>query len=547
MSSTPYIEIDWSSSTSQHSYVQLSDPTPPENNSDDILYNTERLTILSAEDVLSLDINDIYPYTYSTLHFNDNETENQYDDEDYFQQLLQANLNAEIEEISVFRNDTPLVDNTPLTPIQDINPIPPLDTALLLENLPIVENINPIPPLDTAPLSENLPIVEEKNTLLVSLKKSHVTTPNQAGYNKIDEIRRSGTVLDKDGYNKKSLNKMRNIFAYSFQTHKLINSYIVRDTRGSGTLYNTKKSRYFLMELHPNADLCLTKNNSFNLYTNDIDMLKDHRRIFNSTSKKINLNYLIGTYLTFIFSINRQFSRDTVKKYFKRLRQLLIDKLVVIKNRLSHSAKNRQTKTYIRFSFGSHMIYLGFYFRCSDTCTQPAAFVLPNNQWQCNKHFTPVPGLRSNTTQQKGKNYKTVNFNPWKEVHSTRLGLKYNIIVKRYNEWKGKNNSDLKQVMEPITTNRKGKSTTRPFYKEYKNVEFYDNRIPQQVKRWKSLKKSTIKHEKYLYHSKPFLLKENSTVFKKVSHLVEREPSHEKSEEDKLLDQLTRKRAKNWR
>ncbi|CAB5363474.1 unnamed protein product [Rhizophagus irregularis] len=101
--------------------------------------------------------------------------------------------------------------------------------------------------------------------------------------------------------------------------------------------------------------------------------------------------------------------------------------------------------------------------------------------------------------------------------------------------------------MEPITTNRKGKSTTRPFYKEYKNVEFYDNRTPQQVKRWNRLKESTIKHEEYLYHSKPFLLKENSTIFKKVSHLVEREPSYEKSEEDKLLDQLTRKRAKNWR
>ncbi|PKK61001.1 hypothetical protein RhiirC2_228870, partial [Rhizophagus irregularis] len=248
------------------------------------------------------------------------------------------------------------------------------------------------------------------------------------------------TVLDKDGYNKKSLHKIRNIFAYSFQTHKL-NPYIVSDTRGSGTLYNTKKSRYFLMELHPNADLCLTKKNSFNVYTNDIDMLNDHQRIFNSTSKKVNLNYLIGTYLAFIFSINRQFSPDTVKKYFKRLRQLLIDKLVAIKNRLSYSAKNRQTKTYIRFSSGTHVIYLGFYFRCSDTCTQPAAFVLPNNQWQCNKHFTPVPGLRSKTTQRKGKDYKTVNFNPWKEVHSTRLGLKYNVIVKRYNEWKGKNNS----------------------------------------------------------------------------------------------------------
>ncbi|CAB5383525.1 unnamed protein product [Rhizophagus irregularis] len=121
------------------------------------------------------------------------------------------------------------------------------------------------------------------------------------------------------------------------------------------------------------------------------------------------------------------------------------------------------------------------------------------------------------------------------------------MIVKRYNEWKGKNNSDLKEVMEPITHNRKGKSTTRPFYKEYKNVEFYDYRTPQQVKRWNRLKKSTIKHEEFLYHSKPFLLKENSTVFKKVSHLVEREPSYEKSEEDKLLDQLTQKRAKNWR
>ncbi|PKC61380.1 hypothetical protein RhiirA1_466658 [Rhizophagus irregularis] len=147
MSSTPYIEIDWSS-TSQHSYVQLGDSTPPENNSDDISYNTERPVTLSAKDILSLDIDDIYPYTYSTLYFEDNETENIYDDEDYFQQLLQANLNAEIEEVSVLRNDKPLVDNTPLTPIQEINPIPPLDTTPLLENLPIVENITPIPPLE---------------------------------------------------------------------------------------------------------------------------------------------------------------------------------------------------------------------------------------------------------------------------------------------------------------------------------------------------------------------------------------------------------------
>ncbi|PKC55404.1 hypothetical protein RhiirA1_475660, partial [Rhizophagus irregularis] len=100
MSSTPLIEIDWSS-TSQHPYVQLGDPTQPENYSEDISYNTERPVILSAKDVLSLDIDDIYPYTHSTLHLEDNETEYIYDDEEeYFQQLLQANFNAEIEKVS---------------------------------------------------------------------------------------------------------------------------------------------------------------------------------------------------------------------------------------------------------------------------------------------------------------------------------------------------------------------------------------------------------------------------------------------------------------
>ncbi|CAB4441047.1 unnamed protein product [Rhizophagus irregularis] len=374
---------------------------------------------------------------------------------------------------------------------------------------------------------KTLPSLGKKTPSDVSISKPHVTC------------------LNKDGHNKKPLHKIRNIFAYSFQTHKL-NPYIVSDTRGSGTLYNMKKSRYFLMELDPNVDLCLTKKNSFNVYTNDIDMLNDHQRIFNSTSKKINLNYLMGTYLAFIFSINRQFSPDTVKKYFKRLRQLLINKLVAIKNRLSHSAKNRQTKTYIRFSSGSHVIYLGFYFRCSRTCTQPAAFVLPHNQWKCNEHFSPLPGSRLRT-QRSRKDFGTPNFNQWKEVRSTRLGLKYHTIVKRYNDWKGRYNPNLKSVMEPITTVRKGKSITKPFYKEYKNVEFDDNRTPQQIKRWKRLKESILKYEEHLYHCKPFLLKENSTVFKKITHLVERDPLDERSEDDKFLDQLTRKRAKRWR
>ncbi|CAB5362207.1 unnamed protein product [Rhizophagus irregularis] len=134
MSSTPYIEIDWSS-VSQHPYPQLGDSTPPENDSNTILHDTERPTVLSAKDILSLDIDDIYPYTYSTLHLNDEATEEFYDDEDYFQQLLETQLNAEIEEVSYGGNDIPPVCNTPLTPIQDTTPLPPLATAPLSENL----------------------------------------------------------------------------------------------------------------------------------------------------------------------------------------------------------------------------------------------------------------------------------------------------------------------------------------------------------------------------------------------------------------------------
>lgn len=46
-----------------------------------------------------------------------------------------------------------------------------------------------------------------------------------------------------------------NTYTFSFYTKRLnLNPYVVLDTRGSGTLYNTKKARYFLMELDKDAD-----------------------------------------------------------------------------------------------------------------------------------------------------------------------------------------------------------------------------------------------------------------------------------------------------
>lgn len=189
-----------------------------------------------------------------------------------------------------------------------------------------------------------------------------------------------------------------NTYAFSFNTKK-INPYMISDIRGSATLYNTKKARYFLMELDKDANLILIRKNFFTIYINDIELTKDHHRILNSSSKKLNINYLIGTYLTFTFAINRQFSADVIKKYFKRLHQLLLEKMLAIKNRLSsQSDKNRQTKTFIRFSSESHVIYLGFYLSCGNNnywgkitnCNQPAAFVLSQNRWKCHEHINPI-------------------------------------------------------------------------------------------------------------------------------------------------------------
>ncbi|CAB4439910.1 unnamed protein product [Rhizophagus irregularis] len=345
-----------------------------------------------------------------------------------------------------------------------------------------------------------------------------------------------------------------NIFTYSFSTCKL-NPYVVRDTRGSGTLYNIKKGRYFLIELDQNADLLLTKKNSFNVYTNDIDMTHDHHRIFNSTSKKVNVNFLIGTYLTFIFAINRQFSSDIVKKYFKRLRQLLLDKLLAIKNRISQPSKNRTTKTFIRFSSGAHVIYLGFYFRCDLNCTQPAAVVLSQNRWKCHKHLGTILGIPS---EKQKRNYNipgnpmfrvsNVSQNQWKEIHSTRLGITYDVIVRRYNEWRGKKDDYLRNVMEPTTTKtKKGVETTRSFYKEYSGLQFDVNRTQSQLNRWNRLVNSIVNSERYLYRPKPFLISKDSTVFKKIQHAVERRFLRQESNEDKVSRKLIRKRAKNWK
>ncbi|POG65053.1 hypothetical protein GLOIN_2v1782152 [Rhizophagus irregularis DAOM 181602=DAOM 197198] len=264
-------------------------------------------------------------------------------------------------------------------------------------------------------------------------------------------------------------------------------------------------------------------------------MPDDHHRIFNS-------NY----------------------RYFNHLRQLLIDKILVVKNRTtSVSDKNRQTKTFIRFCSRPHVIYLGYYFACgfvgnnNQCCQQPAAVVLSHNRRKCNNHL-PSFIIHGNKRRRTGKlpqnpsfyvhNHSYIPHNHAKEVHSTRLGISYDVIIRRYNEWKGKHDFYLQNVMELTSTKtKKGVATSHMYYKEYHNFALDANCTQQQIKWWNRLKFSIFKSERSLGQVKPFLINEHSYVYKKIQHAVEQSSQHIKCDWKIENDKTLRKRIKNWK
>lgn len=99
--------------------------------------------------------------------------------------------------------------------------------------------------------------------------------------------------------------------------------------------YNTRKGKYFLLHLSSYADQPLSINNTFSMISNYHTYIVIHS--YSSTSNKPNVNYRVISH--FCVSLNRQYSKDVVNKYFKRLRELLKDKLLAIKNRTSQTKK----------------------------------------------------------------------------------------------------------------------------------------------------------------------------------------------------------------
>ena len=153
---------------------------------------------------------------------------------------------------------------------------------------------------------------------------------------------------------------------------------------GHNALYSTKRNTSFFL-----FDLTGTPDTWF-IHTNHSDLCKALPYTFDSTSRSPNDKWLISQFLSAWFLRQRSISSQIRHKYFFRLRSLLLQQWSAIKSRLfSNSCKNRETKTYIRFSYKRTVFHLGFFLPCvQDTliCRIPCAFVMSNNRHKCHLH-----------------------------------------------------------------------------------------------------------------------------------------------------------------
>ncbi|CAB4421701.1 unnamed protein product [Rhizophagus irregularis] len=219
MSPSQSVNINWSS-TSQNSFIQLGTSTSPNIDSENFLHDTEPPTVLTSKDIFFLDIDDIFPFTYSTLHFEELEPED-YTNEinDYFKSLLNTTL---VEEITLTRDDIPTTNNlfelqetptytdTPIidnmdssdTPVDEITSthidapmkdgpsessdtlastdIPIMDNEVNLETPPIDYDDDIIPPTIIA-----RPAASKDFAFKISFKKFHVTRIHKAEHKEL--------------------------------------------------------------------------------------------------------------------------------------------------------------------------------------------------------------------------------------------------------------------------------------------------------------------------------------------------------------------------
>jgi DNA-directed RNA polymerase subunit RPC12/RpoP len=306
---------------------------------------------------------------------------------------------------------------------------------------------------------------------------------------------------------RKRMSNKEILIGYTFFRPEKVKRYT-----GADTLYSTRKGKSYIL-LH--VDSLQKEKDMLTIVTNNRHIIKKYDKPFKTNSDRaiMNTKYRISKYLTSVFC-GLPIDIETRNKYFLRIRQLLLDKLVVIEARLKKQEKNRQTTTYIKFSHGRRTWYLGFYIPCS-FCSNACAYVMSRNRKVCQNCRSKVIVTPSPPPQNAFKNFSQV-----KQVINKRVGVSYTKKV-------SVNSADGRYVIaySNLNVNRQ--------FKTLKEQEKYKKRFKNSLKNNKNKWKITDNGIESKMLSSKHKLMRRSEILKK-HHISEREMEF-------LMDQVTSK------
>ena len=229
---------------------------------------------------------------------------------------------------------------------------------------------------------------------------------------------------------------------------------------GKNTLYCKRNGNsYVLLDIQ---SLQKTSSN-VKIVTNNKDIFgKNKNNGFIWSDKAVpNEKFIISKYLTSVFQSLpiKKLIRD---KFYCRIRKLLLDKLIAVRNRLNNKLNNnRETSTYIKFSYRYTTWFLEYFIPCT-ICKNTCAQVMLNNRFFCgscskNQIVTPEVHNRCNDNSCNWS-YPFLKFGKKKRI-SQRLGWSYDkeVIIKKV---KSDNYNIIYSNLQTIPNSNKRRDTT---------------------------------------------------------------------------------------
>lgn len=194
---------------------------------------------------------------------------------------------------------------------------------------------------------------------------------------------------------------------------------------GSNRLYSTRRGNcYFQLDPSPDQDNC------YMIHTNSSLLFTANPFKFQSDCPSSNLKFILSKFLTFFFSCQTRIPSRAHRKYFNRIRQLLLTQRVTSLAHWSSSHQNnRRTRTFIQFRYRQSCFYLGLYFGCP-YCKLPAAYVMSRFHHACHMHnkrlieTPPAPPAPPFSLPYERVSKRTQD-GFFKDITSRRLGVSY--------------------------------------------------------------------------------------------------------------------------